>query len=190
MAGGTWRVVVMEIIGAGSPGRGALGLGRILPQHFLMGEQRHGLVAIRLIGMRVIRGAFEMGIAFRQSVVRGVEEGIALPMIVIAFGMIAVGMIHRGMIIMMMVIPLGVLMVMLFRRVLGAFFRGRFDPARAAAVTAAAFRPFLMLGFERRLGLADQRFAIGDRDPVIGGMDLAEGEEAMAVSDILHETDL
>src|SRR5262249_20799442 len=43
---------------------------------------------------------------------------------------------------------------------------------------------------ERGLGLADQRFTIGDRDPVVIGMDFAEGQEAMAIAAIFHEAGL
>src|ERR1700761_9087590 len=44
----------------------------------------------------------------------------------------------------------------------------------------------MRLGIGRELG--DQPLAIGDRNPIVVGMNLVEGEEAMAVAAILDES--
>ena len=129
---------------------------------------------------------------------RRVEEGIALrvavPVVVI---MIAIAMIvRRGMVVVVIimvvrgVLAFGQLMPVLPLGRLVGILRGSGFGTPSAAMAPAAAGLFLRLAFDCGLGFADQRFAIGDRDPVVVGMDFAERQEAMAVSAILDETGL
>ncbi|CAO4144693.1 hypothetical protein LPLAFNJD_LOCUS1754 [Methylorubrum aminovorans] len=59
-------------------------------------------------------------------------------------------------------------------------------PARAAAARGTALLALAVLLLLARLGL-DQREAVGHRDLVVVGVDLVEGEEAVAVAAVLDE---
>ena len=68
-----------------------------------------------------------------------------------------------------------------------AAFRG-LGPCRLAVAGRARPRLLrLVILFRPRQFLGDQRFAVGLRDLVVVGMDLAEGEEAVAIAAILDE---
>jgi hypothetical protein len=62
-----------------------------------------------------------------------------------------------------------------------------FTVASAIPAVVAALAVMVVIGVQRLLRLAHQRFAVGDRDPVIVGVDFAERQETVAVAAVLDE---